>query len=65
MDDCQSVTLKEIQVFVFLIICSIFDNIINTSLRGKEKCMTVYKFKNSFSDKKLPPNGNVGIKSLN
>ena len=43
MYDFQCLILKEINIFVSLIICSI-----------PEKSIIVYKFKNSFSEKKLP-----------
>ena len=63
MDDCQCVILKEINVFLSLIICPIVNNLINTSTSRKRNKYHGYKFKNYFSEKKLPLTENLRIKS--
>ena len=59
MDGCQCMILKEVNVFVSLIICPIVNN-----LKEEEKNIMVCKFKNYFSEKKLPLIENLKLKSL-
>ena len=69
MDDCQYVTLKEINMFVSLILCAIVNKLFFVRLsihspKGKEKSIMAYKFKSSSSEKEVPLNENIRINSL-
>ena len=63
MDDCQYVILKEINIFLSLIICTIVADLINMSTWTKIHIIA-YKFKNSFTEKKWPLIQNLRIKFL-